>query len=155
MSSESEHVVVTCEADDCDYDLVAPANVEQALRALSCPACSSPMDINESKAAHTCDETTADHVIVESGEACPFCEATVEVALADGSGTATGDMEREEFERRVAQEIEIGDLLADVDDAIRAMDSGFVRVTVEPVTAEKHRIERYEETEMDHDGGAR
>jgi hypothetical protein len=47
-----------------------------------------------------------------------------------------------EYEERVVQETEIHDLLADVEGAIRSIDTGFARVTIEPVTVEKHKANR-------------
>jgi hypothetical protein len=47
-----------------------------------------------------------------------------------------------EYEERVVQETEIHDLLADVEGAIRSIDTGFARVTIEPVTAEKHKANK-------------
>jgi hypothetical protein len=46
---------------------------------------------------------------------------------------------RKEAEERVVQESEIHDLLADIEGVIRSVDTAFVRVTIEPVTAEKHK----------------
>ena len=43
-----------------------------------------------------------------------------------------------ELERRVVQPSEYDDVLAEVETYLRDIDSVFVRVTVEPVTAEKH-----------------
>lgn len=43
-----------------------------------------------------------------------------------------------ELENRVVQPTEIHDTLAEVETYIRTVDTGFVRITVEPVTAEKH-----------------
>lgn len=49
---------------------------------------------------------------------------------------------RHELEERIVQPTEIHDLLADIEGAIRSLDTGFARVTIEPVTAEKHRANR-------------
>jgi hypothetical protein len=54
----------------------------------------------------------------------------------------TDDNEYIEYEGRIVQETEIHDLLADVEGAIRSIDSGFARVTIEPVTAEKHKANK-------------
>jgi hypothetical protein len=47
-----------------------------------------------------------------------------------------------EYEERVVQETEIHDLLADVEGAIRSLDTAFVRVEIQSVTAEKHRANK-------------
>jgi hypothetical protein len=44
-----------------------------------------------------------------------------------------------EFEERVVQETEIHDLLADVEGVIRRAPTDFVRLTIKPVRASKHR----------------
>jgi hypothetical protein len=49
------------------------------------------------------------------------------------------DTEMYETEERVVQESEIHDTLAGVETAIRDLDEPFVRITVAPVTAEKHQ----------------
>jgi predicted aldo/keto reductase-like oxidoreductase len=47
--------------------------------------------------------------------------------------------DRQEIERRVVQPSEFHDTLAEVETAIKAVDTDFVRITVAPVTAEKHK----------------
>lgn len=44
-----------------------------------------------------------------------------------------------EIERRIAQETEIHDLLAEVETEIRSLDTQFARIRVEPVVFEQHK----------------
>lgn len=47
--------------------------------------------------------------------------------------------ERIEIERRIVQETEMHDILAEIETQLRQIETGFARVTIEPVTVEKHR----------------
>jgi len=47
--------------------------------------------------------------------------------------------DRAEVERRIVQETEINDLLAEVETQLRQVETGFARVTIEPVSAQKHK----------------
>jgi len=47
-----------------------------------------------------------------------------------------------ETERRIVQKSEIHDLLAELETAIRDCETDFARVTIEPVTAEKHKANK-------------
>ena len=50
--------------------------------------------------------------------------------------------ERKEIERRVVQPSEFHDTLAEVETAIKGVDTDFVRISIEPVTAEKHNANK-------------
>lgn len=53
--------------------------------------------------------------------------------------TMSETMDYHELEERVVQETEIHDTLSDVESFIRSVETDFVRITVEPVTADKHQ----------------
>jgi len=49
------------------------------------------------------------------------------------------DTDYYELEERIVQETELHDTLSEVERMIRSLETGFARITVEPVTAEKHK----------------
>lgn len=81
----SELVVVEC--DPCEFSTVVAVG---AITITSCPDCQGDLEIDETRAAHNCDESTTNYVIVESGETCPFCDEQQQVMMTDGGHCTDG-----------------------------------------------------------------
>ncbi|AFZ74600.1 hypothetical protein [Natronobacterium gregoryi] len=74
--------LVVLECKSCDYEEVVAYG---ARTATSCPGCQGNLEIDSTRTAHNCPGTSnINHVIVESGEMCPFCEDVQQRAATDG-----------------------------------------------------------------------
>ncbi|MDJ1433550.1 hypothetical protein [Halostagnicola sp. A-GB9-2] len=77
--------LVVLECEPCDYQTVVARG---AMSITSCPDCKGDLEIDNSRVAHNCSGTTANHVIVEANERCPFCQTIQRAVVADGGRDA-------------------------------------------------------------------
>ncbi|MDJ1433965.1 hypothetical protein [Halostagnicola sp. A-GB9-2] len=72
-------VVLGCEP--CDYETVVALGT---ISMTSCPDCQGDLETDPSRVAHQCPESTANHVIIETNERCPFCQTIQKRVATDG-----------------------------------------------------------------------
>lgn len=82
-----ELVVVTC--DPCDYQTGVAVG---ALPMTSCPDCQGDLKIDDDHVVHKCPDATGfNHVTVEKGERCPFCQTVQGQPIATDGGVDEDD----------------------------------------------------------------
>ncbi|KDE59447.2 hypothetical protein EL22_21805 [Halostagnicola sp. A56] len=76
-------VVLMC--DPCNYQTIVARGT---MSITSCPDCQGDLEIDHTRVAHQCPDSTVNHVIVEANERCPFCQTVQKAIAADGGRDA-------------------------------------------------------------------